>query len=55
MWEIGQLKVTPMPSQALATDREVDDLQHALAAEVIHDVEHPEPPAIGQLIRYEVH
>ena len=39
---------------ALAREREVDDLQHALAAEVIDDVEHPEPAAVGELIRHEV-
>ena len=38
-------------SQAVTGDREVDDLGNALAAEVVDDVEHPEAPAVGELVR----
>src|SRR5437899_12897401 len=41
--------------ESLSRDREIDDLQHALAGEVVNDIEHSEPPAVGELIGYEVH
>src|SRR5437899_10133965 len=41
--------------ESLSRDREVDDLQHALAGEVVNDIEHSEPSAVGELIGHEVH
>ncbi len=40
--------------QAFAADGEIHHLQHALAAEVIDDIEDTEAAAVGQLIRDEI-
>lgn len=45
-----QLTGHPMPG-----DRKVGDLEHAFSGEVVHDVQHPETPTVGELVGDKVH
>ena len=47
--EMGKLTCHP-----LARDRRVHDRRQALARDVIHDVQHAEPPAAHELVMHEV-